>query len=284
MKLIIVSGLSGAGKTLALHSLEDRGVYCIDNLPVSLLPAVAEQMPTLSVSSPCVAVGIDARNSTLQALPQWLEILQEKHIAYEILFVEADTEVLLKRFSETRRKHPLTLIQPNLSLAEALTLERQMLSVLSEQAAIRIDTSQTNVHQLRDLVRLKVGLNETQAMPLLFLSFGFKYGVPQDVDFVFDVRCLPNPHWERHLRSLTGRDPAVMDYLSAQPKVRDMQAHLSQFLHTWIPQFEADNRSYLTIAFGCTGGQHRSVYMVEQMAQHFSEQRKGVLLRHRELS
>ncbi len=284
MKLIIVSGLSGAGKTLALHSLEDRGVYCIDNLPVSLLPAIAEQMPNLAAASPSVAVGIDIRNSTLQELPHLLKILQEKQVVYEILFLQAEASVLLKRFSETRRRHPLTLAHPHLSLAEALELERRMLSALAQEAAIQIDTSHLNVHQLRDLVLLKIGLHDEHVMPLLFLSFGFKYGIPQEVDFVFDVRCLPNPHWEQHLRSLTGRDLAVIEYLQAQPKVQEMQDNLRQFLHTWIPQFEADNRSYLSIAIGCTGGHHRSVYMVEQLAQHFQQQREGVLLRHRELT
>jgi len=284
MKLIIVSGLSGAGKTQALHTLEDRGVYCIDNLPISLLPPIAEQMPALAASAPCVAVGIDIRNSTLQELPNLLDLLKTQQIDYEILFLEADSKILLKRFSETRRKHPLTLTRPDLSLAEALDLERSLLSSLSEQASLRIDTSQTNVHQLRDLIRLRVGLDTHQTMPLLFLSFGFKHGIPQDIDFMFDVRCLPNPHWEQHLRSQTGRDQAVVDYLAVQPTVQNMREHIIQFLETWIPQFEADNRSYLSIAVGCTGGQHRSVFMIEQLAQHFRTQREGVLLRHRELS
>lgn len=284
MKLIIVSGLSGAGKTQALHTLEDRGVYCIDNLPISLLPAIAEQMPSLAASSPCVAVGIDVRNSTLRELPHWLEALQAKQINYEVLFLEAEPKILLKRFSETRRKHPLTLTRPDLSLAEALELERKLLSSLSEQAALRIDTSQTNVHQLRDLIRLRVGLHSQQIMPLLFLSFGFKHGMPQDVDFVFDVRCLPNPHWEQHLRTLSGRDRAVIEFLSAQPTVQAMKRQIVEFLENWIPQFEADSRSYLSVALGCTGGQHRSVFMAEKLAQHFRAQREGVLIRHRELS
>ncbi len=284
MKLIIVSGLSGAGKTQTLHTLEDQGVYCIDNLPISLLPGVADQMPSLADSAPCVAVGIDVRNSTLQELPYLLDTLKTKQINYEILFLEAQSTVLLKRFSETRRKHPLTLSRPDLSLPEALELERNLLSCLSEHAALRIDTSQTNVHQLRDLIRLRVGLENQQTMPLLFLSFGFKHGIPQDVDFVFDVRCLPNPHWEQHLRRLTGRDQAVIEYLSAQATVQEMQADIIQFLQRWIARFEADNRSYLSVALGCTGGQHRSVFIAEALAKHFQAQREAVLLRHRELS
>jgi len=281
MKLIIVSGLSGAGKTIALHSLEDAGAYCIDNLPVNLLPGVAEQMNHLAATYPCMAVGVDARNIALQDVPALLQTLKDQAVDFLILFLEASDEVLLKRFSETRRRHPLT--SQNLSLQEAIQRERHLLSALSDQADYRIDTSSTNIYQLRDQIHLSADLHLNQQMPLLFQSFGFKRGLPQDADFVFDVRCLPNPHWERHLRSLTGRDQAVIDFLDNQPEVRQMSEQVAHFLETWIPLFEADKRSYLSIAIGCTGGQHRSVYLVERLSAHFRQLRDSVLVRHREL-
>ncbi|ALG67651.1 RNase adapter RapZ [Beggiatoa leptomitoformis] len=281
MKLLIVSGLSGAGKTIALHSLEDMGTYCVDNLPVSLLPAFAEQAKQLANLHDYVAVGVDARTAALHDLPSLLQTLSDTDIPYSILFLEADDAVLIKRYSETRRKHPLTTKQ--LPLAEAIKYERQLLAPLSSRADIRINTSQMHVHQLRDMIRLRTDLQINQSISILFLSFGFKYGLPQEADFIFDVRCLPNPHWDPELRPLTGRDHAVVQFLASQPKVQQMLAHISEFLSVWIPQFEADNRSYLTVAVGCTGGQHRSVYITEQLAQLFNQKRDGVLLRHREL-
>ncbi|MEN9848990.1 MAG: RNase adapter RapZ [Pseudomonadota bacterium] len=281
MKLIIVSGLSGAGKTIALHSLEDMGAYCIDNLPVGLLPAFAEQADKLGIMHQWVAIGVDARTTALHDMPALLQRLSDTHIHYEVLFLEADDAVLIKRFSETRRKHPLT--SANLPLAEAIRHERTLLASLATRAHVRIDTSQMHVHQLRDMIRLRLNLQVRQQISLLFQSFGFKYGVPSDADFVFDLRCLPNPHWELELRSLTGCDPAVQNFLMTQPKVQQMQSNLIQFLDTWIPQFVADNRSYLTLALGCTGGQHRSVYMAEQLASYFRQSYDGVLVRHREL-
>ncbi len=287
MKLLIVSGLSGAGKTIALHSLEDMGAYCVDNLPVSLLPAFAEQTQTHHQGDDdcpeCVAVGVDIRTTALHEMPALLQTLESTtHIPYQLLFLEADDAVLIKRFSETRRKHPLT--SHNVPLAEAIKHERCLLEPLAVRANIRINTSQTHVHQLRDIIRLRVGLHNTQGLSLLFESFGFKYGIPFDADFVFDVRCLPNPHWKTELRNLTGRDDAVVKFLQTQPKVDQMREHLIGFLETWLPQFVAENRSYLTIAIGCTGGQHRSVYLAEQLAQSFSQRSYGVLVRHRELS
>lgn len=282
MKLIIVSGLSGAGKTIVLHTLEDMGAYCVDNLPVSLLPAFAEQAKQLQTAQDCVAVGIDARTASLHNIADLLHTLTETAITYEILFLEAEDAVLIKRFSETRRKHPLTT--PNLPLVEAIKYERQLLEPLANQAHIRINTTHTHVHQLRDIIRLRANISSTQKLSLLFQSFGFKYGLPHDADFIFDVRCLPNPHWETGLRALTGFDDAVIHFLASQPKVQEMQNDMIRFLEAWIPQFEADNRCYLTIAIGCTGGQHRSVYLVEQLTHYFTRQRKGVLARHRELS
>lgn len=281
MKLIIVSGLSGAGKTIALNSLEDMDVYCVDNLPVGLLPAFAEQTSKLDLGERCVAVGIDARTAALQDMPALLQTLWDNHISYEVIFLEADNNTLIKRFSETRRKHPLST--PNIPLAEAILRERQLLEPVASRADIRINTTHTHVHQLRDMIRLRVKLRHLPRLSLLFESFGFKFGVPNDADFVFDMRCLPNPHWEAGLRSLTGRDEPVINFLRAQPKVQQMYEDLIRFLSDWIPQFEAENRSYLTVAIGCTGGHHRSVFMAEQLMQFFAKQHSVVLVRHREL-
>lgn len=282
MKLVIVSGLSGAGKTIALHSLEDIGFYCVDNLPVALLPAFAKQAAQFSTDLENIAVGVDARTAIFHDMPALLQTVTETAIPYEILFLEADDTVLIKRFSETRRKHPLTSL--NVSLAEAIKRERQLLDPLVSQADVRINTSFTHVHQLRDLIQLRVGLRvKKPGLTLLFQSFGFKYGIPSDADFIFDVRCLPNPHWEVELRKLTGCDQAVIYFLQKEPKVQQMLEHIIYFLETWIPQFAAEDRSYLTIALGCTGGQHRSVYLAEQLARHFKPQREEVLVRHREL-
>lgn len=281
MKLLIVSGLAGAGKTIALHSLEDINVYCVDNLPVGLLPAFAKQAEALENIHECVAVGIDVRTTALHDMPALLQTLSEMSICYEVLFLEADDAVLIKRFSETRRRHPLT--SANIPLTEAIQLERRLLEPLASRASIRIDTSHTHVHQLRDIIRLRVGLRTTKSLSLLFQSFGFKHGLPSDADFVFDVRCLPNPYWQTELRALTGRDEAVIHFLQSQPKVQQMYEQLIHFLETWLPQFDAENRSYLTIAIGCTGGQHRSVYFAEQLGRYFSQRRAGILVRHREL-
>jgi UPF0042 nucleotide-binding protein len=284
MKLVIVSGLSGAGKTIALHSLEDMGAYCVDNLPVGLLPAFAKQTYNLDGHCPdCIAVGVDARTITDHDMPTLLQTLSGgSSLPIQVLFLEADDTVLIKRFSETRRKHPLT--KRDVPLAEAIKRERLLLEPLARRADIRINTSLTHVHQLRDLIRLRVGLSPSSGLSLLFQSFGFKYGIPFDADFVFDVRCLPNPHWKTELRNLTGRDEAVKNFLQREPQVQQMREQLITFLETWIPQFVAENRSYLTIAIGCTGGQHRSVFFAEQLGQHFSQQNNGILVRHRELS
>ncbi|OQW91450.1 MAG: RNase adaptor protein RapZ [Beggiatoa sp. IS2] len=281
MKLVIVSGLSGAGKTIALHSLEDMGAYCVDNLPVSLLPAFAEHSKKLEIAHECTAVGIDARTADAREIAELLQTLTHLSIPHEVLFLEASDGVLIKRFSETRRRHPLTSAQ--VPLAEAIQHERKLLEPLASLADVRVNTGQLHVHQLRDLIRLRIHLRPVQGLSLLFQSFGYKYGIPNDVDFVFDVRCLPNPHWQAELRPLTGRDRPVIHFLETQPQVQQMLEQLTHFLDVWVPQFAAENRNYLTIAIGCTGGQHRSVYFVEQLAWHFSQRREGVLVRHREL-
>lgn len=284
MKLLIVSGLSGSGKSVALHTLEDLDYYCIDNLPVGLLEPFAQQLQdNPPVGQDNAAVGIDARNQSedLQRFPQILTALRERGIQCEILYLQADDETLLKRFSETRRKHPLS--KGNLSLADAIRQERSLLEPIAGNAALHIDTTHTNVHQLRDLIQERVGAKTDGTLSLLFKSFGFKHGVPKDADFVFDLRCLPNPHWDARLRPLTGRDNDVVEYLSAQPLVDEMYEVIRGFLETWIPRFECENRSYLTVALGCTGGQHRSVYLAERLGRHFATRYPSVLVRHREL-
>jgi len=283
VKLIIVSGLSGSGKSVVLHTLEDLGYYCIDNLPAGLLSALALELQLAVKPVENIAIGIDARNLP-QSLQQFSEILDQliaQGISNEILFITCDPATLIKRFSETRRRHPLS--SENVSLAEAVTLERQLLEPIARRADLFIDTSQTTIHQLRDLVHQRIERREDSRLSLMFQSFGFKHGIPSDADFVFDVRCLPNPHWHPELRPLTGRDEAVSRYLGGEAQVTAMVENLTGFLDTWIPAFEADKRSYLTVAIGCTGGQHRSVYLVEQLAKHFEKLYPNVTTRHREL-
>lgn len=284
MKLIIVTGLSGSGKSTALHVLEDLGYYCVDNLPASLLPALAKEMvEQAELNYQQVAVGIDARNPPAD-LEQFVRIrhdLRESGILVEIFFFDADTPTLLQRFSETRRKHPLT--SRGLLLPEAIAKERQLLEPLRASAQLCFDTTHTHQHQLRDLIVDRVGRRMGDVLSILFISFGYKHGIPADADYVFDLRCLPNPHWEPHLRPLTGHDRAVVNFLEKSPLVEVMYQVLESFIASWIPHFEADNRSYLTIALGCTGGQHRSVYVTERLGRHFRAQRPNVQIRHREL-
>lgn len=285
MKLIIVSGLSGSGKSIALNTLEDLDYYCIDNLPVGMLRAFADQMTgDWGRNRRDYAVGIDARNSSqdLDHFPKLLAELRSMDIECTVFFLQSETSILLKRFSETRRKHPLT--GKDTALADAIKLERALLEPVAGNADLFIDTSSTTIHQLRDLIRDRVALDEPNAMSLLFQSFGYKHGIPSDADFVFDVRCLPNPHWEAELRPFTGRDQSVVDYLEKQSAVASMLAQLTTLLDEWVPCFEAENRSYMTVAIGCTGGQHRSVYMAERLAEHFRSKRANVMVRHRELS
>ncbi len=285
MKLYVVSGVSGSGKSTALNVFEDLDYYCIDNLPAGLLPAFAERMAANANFCPIgTAVGIDARNilDDIANFPQILAALKKAGIICEVLFLYADDEILLKRFSETRRKHPLS--DGEVSLADAIKTERDVLQPIASSADLFIDTTKLNIHQLRDLIRKQVLQKPNHALSVLFQSFGFKSGVPTDADFVFDLRCLPNPHWVPNLRDLTGQDPDVQAFLDNDRQVGKMFEHVSQFLEYWLPQFEADNRSYVTVALGCTGGQHRSVYFAERLAEHFSKKRKGIIVHHRELS
>ena len=285
MKLIVVSGLSGSGKTIALQAMEDMGIYCIDNLPFKLLPFLAAHL----INAPRrhdkdAAVGIDARNlaDDFEEFPAVLEQVRSQGVECEILFLTADDPTLLKRFSETRRKHPLS--GADVPLNEAIEAERRLLSPVAADADWHLDTSHSNVHQLRTLVRERLGRRQERTLSLLFSSFGYKHGLPADADFVFDVRCLPNPYWEPHLRLLTGIDAEVRTFLEQQPAVGRMFEGIRDFLEVWVPNFEAENRSYMTIAVGCTGGYHRSVYLAERLAAHFRAVRGNVLIRHRELS
>ncbi|MEY6432790.1 RNase adapter RapZ [Thioalkalicoccus limnaeus] len=284
MKLIIVSGLSGSGKSVALHTLEDLGYYCIDNLPLFLLTELATVIAQLE--DPVydqTAVGIDARNKpeNLATLTRIIDEARALGLECRVAFLDAQTDTLITRFSETRRKHPLT--NADRSLREAIVLERQYLEPILRGATWHIDTTHTNVHELRDLIREQVAGESSPRTSILLQSFGYKYGAPHDVDFVFDVRCLPNPHWEPELRRLTGLNPAVAAFLDGHPEVTRMRDDILAFFDRWIPEFETDGRSYLTIAIGCTGGQHRSVYLAEALRNHFEAGGHKVMVRHREL-
>lgn len=282
-RLVVVSGMSGSGKTIALRMLEDLDYYCVDNLPTALMPAfvsaVTQAQPGLH---PRLAVGIDVRNrpEDLVRLPEILGELARHGIEQRLIFLDARDEVLFKRYSDTRRRHPLT--GEGLSLNDAIERERKLLRPVASIAERVIDTSDLNVHQLRRLIATELGL-AGGPLSLLFESFAYKRGVPPDADFVFDARCLPNPHWDARLRPLSGKDAAVREWLAAKPDVGAYLDDVRQFLDRWLPKFEADNRSYVTICIGCTGGRHRSVYLCERLAEHFRETREQVLTFHREL-
>jgi UPF0042 nucleotide-binding protein len=283
MSFLIISGLSGSGKSIALQALEDMGFYCIDNLPAALLPHFAQQVLHADDDNlKNAAVGIDARNRFfLDAVPSTLEQLESLGIHYHIVFLEAEEAVLVKRFKETRRKHPLT--DQDTPLLEGIRLEKKLLEPLAFHAARRIDTTHTTPHQLRQLVYDFAHGESTQGMTLLFQSFGFKHGTPLDADYVFDVRCLPNPYWQSELRKHSGLDRPVVEFLERHDQVQAMFEQLCDFLARWLPNFEQEHRSYMTIAIGCTGGQHRSVYLAQRLATHFAGKGIKTQIRHREL-
>lgn len=284
MRLIIVSGLSGSGKTVALHVLEDLDFYCIDNMPAPLLDTLVSQvLETGDAIYDCLAVGVDARNraSDLAAFPDLVRELRERGVQCEVIFLQAEDDILLKRYSETRRKHPLA--DKGMSLQDAIARERELLGPIIDTADIVVDTTRTNVYELRDTIRERVAGRSEHELSILIQSFGYKHGVPTDADFVFDIRCLPNPYWETHLRPLTGRDSAVIEFLDEKASVQAMYADILAFLKKWIPEYTDFNRSYLTVALGCTGGQHRSVYMVEKLAAELANDYTHVLTRHNEL-
>ncbi len=285
MRVIIVSGMSGAGKSVALHTLEDEGFFCVDNLPGSMLQDLIDNI--LSAKSPHhenIAVGIDARSaseSIAELLDNLKSLSQREDLTIEILFLETNRETLLKRFSETRRRHPLT--SKGVPLPKAIENEVEFLLPLKERADLVRDTSRLNLHQLREIIISRMIDREPQRMALLFQSFGFKYGPPTSSDFVFDVRCLPNPYWNTSLRQHSGLEQPVREFLESSELVEDMFSHIRDFLGHWLGVFEKENRAYLTVSIGCTGGRHRSVYLASRLSEHFSAQYANVTTRHREL-
>ena len=283
MHILIISGLSGSGKSIALNLLEDAAYYCVDNLPPQLLQPLVDQLGQQGYRK--IAVAIDIRGGGgIETLPQQLENLRAQKHDVQFLFLDSKTETLRKRYSETRRRHPLASDQRTLS--ESIAEERIRLARVAELGH-HIDTSDLKPNALREWIRQFITANgdnhEPQTLTLSFESFGFKHGLPLDAELVFDVRCLPNPHYEPELRPLTGRDQPVIDFLEAEPDVLRMRDDIARFVETWLPAYIRDNRSYLTVGIGCTGGQHRSVYIAEWLAQHFAG-RARVLVRHRELT
>ena len=286
MDLIIVSGLSGSGKSVALQSLEDIGYYCVDNLPSVMLPEFEryflEHASEGEHGIASAAVSIDSRNHRFLGEPG--DALDRSGLRggdCRILFLETEEQKLVQRYSETRRKHPLT--DDTTPLIEGIQRERVMLQPLHDRADKVIDTTDTTPHELRAMVRDFAGGSSDRGPLLLFESFGFKHGSPREADFIFDVRCLPNPHWEESLRNRTGRDPEVRQFLEKQPMVMEMTEEIYRFLHKWLPGFDSENRSYITVAVGCTGGQHRSVYICEQLARRFHDHEFNAQVRHRQL-
>jgi UPF0042 nucleotide-binding protein len=284
MKLIIVSGLSGSGKTIALHTLEDAGYFCVDNLPISLLPNFIDTMLEAKPATyDFVAVAIDARSGAddINYFDEIIKQAREQADFVEILFLTSDIKKLITRFSETRRKHPLS--RQGIPLIDAIKLEQNLLRNIYSKADLVIDTSKFNVHQLRQMIIKRLIPSNSSELAIMVQSFGFKHGLPTDTDFVFDVRCLPNPHWESHLKDFSGRDAPIVDYLESFPEVISMFDSINSFLTTWIPCFEKENRSYMTISLGCTGGQHRSVFLADKLALSLKNKKYNSTVRHREL-
>ena len=281
MRLVLISGLSGSGKSVALHMLEDVGYYCVDNIPAGLLPMfISHTVRSDEAVYRLTAVGVDARNrpAEIASVPQLIAELRGTGLNCDVVFLRADEEALFKRYSETRRRHPLS--HEGLGLAEAIRQERELLKPIANAADLVIDTTRTSVHELRELIRQRVDARAQGRLSILFESFAYRQGLPGDADFVFDARSLPNPFWEPGLAVLTGRDPQVAEYLERQDPVAKYLADITRFLEQWIPDMMRANRSYLTIAIGCTGGQHRSVYLVERLAAHFAQKYPHVIARH----
>lgn len=284
MRIIILSGLSGSGKSIALHMLEDLGFYCIDNIPAALLkPFISYTVRSPEPTYERTAIGLDARNTAAEiaTVPQLIDELRRSGIQCEVIFLVTSDEELLRRFAETRRKHPMSGL--NIDLREAMALERQLLEPIVYAADFVIDTSKMGVHALRDIIHERVEQRSVGRLSITFESFGFKHGIPGDADFVFDARSLPNPYWEPSLRNLTGRDPEVIRFLEAQTTVATLIADIAQFMTARIPEYQSSNRGYLTVAIGCTGGQHRSVYIVDRLADIFATRFPNVSARHSSL-
>jgi len=284
MRLVIVSGRSGSGKSTALDVLEDNDYYCIDNLPATLLPELVERtLLNPDMLYPQIAVSIDARNQPyqLERFPELLADLRARHIQCDLLFLDANDETLLKRFSETRRRHPLT--NDTRSLPEAIADEKRLLEPIIDLADLCIDTTHLNLYQLRDIIKLRLLDKPEPGTAFLIESFGFKRGVPVDADVIFDMRCLANPYWIPELRGYSGLDQPVIDYLRDQPEAEEMYQDLYSYLSKWLPRFAASNRAYVTVGIGCTGGQHRSVYMTERLGAALRKNLKNVQIRHRDV-
>lgn len=280
--MVVLSGLSGAGKTVALRAFEDLGFYCVDNLPTSLLPSLYRALTDGGRGAlPGIAVGVDVRNQgDLERMPEALSKLAEAGADAELVFLDSSDAVLLKRYAYSRRRHPLS--DDGRSLIDALAEERRRLRPLRAIANRSIDTSDTNVHQLRRLIATQYGA-ATEGLTLMFESFAYGRGLPADCDFVFDARCLPNPHWDARLRPFSGQDAPVREFLDRQELVVQYLADVRRFLDAWLPRFESEGKGYLTVAIGCTGGRHRSVYLAERLAEHYRADREQVLTFHREL-
>lgn len=285
MRLIIISGLSGSGKSVALHALEDLGYYCIDNMPAALLQPLLQEVSRIDERSPVrVAVGVDARNrqQDLESLPALIDELRRGGVQTDLLFLQASDDILLKRYSETRRRHPLD--RDGMELRAAIEEERELLGQVINAADLVIDTSRTSAYELADAIRQRVAPRERNMLSILIQSFGYKHGIPADADFVFDLRCLPNPYWQHELRALTGHDEPVGRFLDAQPAFVRMFDDILAFLLRWIPEYVGFDRAYLTIAIGCTGGRHRSVFTAERLAEWLRNQGWEVSLRHRDMA
>ncbi len=284
-RLIVVSGMSGSGKSVALHALEDLGYYCIDNLPAALLKSLLDEVSqTDEQGATRIAVGVDARNRLrdLEALPGLIAELQQSNVQTDILFLQASDDILLKRYSETRRRHPLAV--KGTELRDAIATERELLGQVINAADLIIDTSRTSVYELAEAIRERVDHRKDNMLSVLIESFGYKHGIPADADFVFDLRCLPNPYWNPELRGLTGCDAEVAAFLDAQPDFTKMYGDILAFLEAWIPKYVSFDRSYLTVALGCTGGLHRSVYMTEKLAAALRKTHEPVHKIHNELA
>jgi len=285
MRLSIISGQSGSGKSVALATLEDEGFYCIDNLPSVLLPDLIEKViEAPETRTDRIAIGIDARSdgASFAVFPSLIADLRKRStLTVEVVFLETNRGTLIKRFSETRRRHPLTAASTPLDIA--IEHETEVLTPIRSEADLIIDTSALNLHQLRETIRDQVVREDNDGPALLFQSFGFKHGAPENTDFVFDVRCLPNPHWEPTLRDHTGREQPVIEFLQQHPSVEKMYTDITRFLTEWLPLFRQENRAYLTISIGCTGGRHRSVYLSEKLGAHFATLTGNVSIKHREL-
>lgn len=285
MELVIVSGLSGSGKSVALDMLEDLGYYCIDNIPLALLGVITPStFHREGLNLERLAVGVDARAGAdqISSFERQIRILRKRseNLRIRIIFLTSDRDAILRRYSETRRRHPLT--NSNTSLIEAIDHEKSLLASIAQLADITIDTSNTNLHQLREIIAQRVESDDAERIVVLLQSFGFKYGLPLGMDLVYDVRCLPNPHWVEDLRKLTGKDQPVIDFLEESEDVHQMSDDILQFLTRWLPAYEAQNRSYISIGIGCTGGQHRSVYLTERLAKALKPEYPQLIARHRE--